>query len=96
MTVAFGGLTLPPHFPLPTDLFFKEIEICHHARDSERKSRDCFCYGGYQVFRLSKLQLIPMPRQMTVEEEKHFWCGKDLASGKALELGVPPRDIQME
>ena len=33
---------------------------------------------------------------MMVEEEKRFWCGQDLASGKALELGVPPRDIQME
>ena len=33
---------------------------------------------------------------MMVEEEKHFWHSQDLASGKALELGVPPEDIQME
>ena len=31
-----------------------------------------------------------------VEEEKRFWLGQDLVSGKALELGVPPEDIQME
>ena len=37
-----------------------------------------------------------MPQWMMVEEEKHFWLGQDLASGKALELGIPPRDIQME
>ena len=37
-----------------------------------------------------------MPRQMMVKEEKRFWRGQDLASGKALELGIPPRDIQME
>ena len=37
-----------------------------------------------------------MPRQMTVEEEECFWCGQDLASGKALELGVPRKDVQME
>ena len=33
---------------------------------------------------------------MTVEEEKCFWRSQDLASSKALELGVPPKDIQME
>ena len=33
---------------------------------------------------------------MMVEEEKRFWRGQDLASGEALELGVPPEDIQME
>ena len=33
---------------------------------------------------------------MMVEEEKNFWLGQDLVSGKALELGVPPKDIQME
>ena len=37
-----------------------------------------------------------MPRWMMVEEEKHFWHGQDLASGEALELGVPPEDVQME
>ena len=37
-----------------------------------------------------------MPWQMMVKEEKHFWHGQDLASGKALELGVPPEDVQME
>ena len=37
-----------------------------------------------------------MPWRMTVEEEEHFWCGQDLASGEALELGVPPKDVQME
>ena len=37
-----------------------------------------------------------MLRQMTVEEEERFWRGQDLASGKALELGVPPKDVQME
>ena len=33
---------------------------------------------------------------MMVEEEKRFWHGQDLVSGEALELGVPPKDIQME
>ena len=37
-----------------------------------------------------------MPRQMTFEEEKRFWYGQDLVSGKALELDVPPKDVQME
>ena len=37
-----------------------------------------------------------MPRQMTVKEEEHFWHGQDLASSKALELGVPPEDVRME
>ena len=34
--------------------------------------------------------------QMMVEEEKHFWSVQDLACGEALELGVPPEDVQME
>ena len=37
-----------------------------------------------------------MPWGMMVEEEKCFWCRQDLASSKALELGVPPKDVQME
>ena len=37
-----------------------------------------------------------MPQQMMDKEEKHFWLGQDLASGKTLELGVPPEDVQME
>ena len=37
-----------------------------------------------------------MPWRMVVEEEKRFWLGQDLASGKALELGVPLEDVQME
>ena len=37
-----------------------------------------------------------MPWQMTVEEEKRFWSSQDLVSGKALELGIPPKDVQME
>ena len=37
-----------------------------------------------------------MPWQMTIEEEEHFWRRQDLASGKALELGIPPEDVQME
>ena len=37
-----------------------------------------------------------MPQWMTFEEEKHFWRGQDLVSSKALELGVPPEDVQME
>ena len=28
--------------------------------------------------------------------EKCFWQRQDLVSRKALELGVPPRDVQME
>ena len=46
---------IPPHFPLPTDLFFKEIEICHCACDSKWKSRDHFCHGRYRVFKLPEL-----------------------------------------
>ena len=37
-----------------------------------------------------------MPRQIMVEEEERFWHGQDLASSEALELGIPPEDIQME
>ena len=37
-----------------------------------------------------------MLRQMMVEEEKRFWLSQNLASSKALELGVPPKDVQME
>ena len=33
---------------------------------------------------------------MMVEEEKCFWHRQDLASGKALELGILPEDVQME
>ena len=35
-------------------------------------------------------------KKITVEEEKRFWHGQDLASSKALELGIPPKDMQME
>ena len=31
-----------------------------------------------------------------VEEEKRFWLGQDLVSSEALELGIPPKDVQME
>ena len=37
-----------------------------------------------------------MPQQMTDEEEECFWLRPDLESGKALELGIPPKDIQVE
>ena len=33
---------------------------------------------------------------MIVEEEERFWRGQDLVSGKALELAIPPEDVQME
>ena len=33
---------------------------------------------------------------MTVEEEKRFWLRQDLASSEILELGVLPKDVQME
>ena len=33
---------------------------------------------------------------MIDEEEKCFWLGQDLASSKVLELGIPPKDIQIE
>ena len=55
-----------------------------------------FRRGGYWVFRLPKLRLILIPQRITVEEEECFWHGQDLASGKALELGIPPKDVQME
>ena len=87
---------LPPRFPLPNDLFLKEIEICCYAWESEQKSRDRFRRGGYQVFRLPKLRLIPMPWRMMVKEEERFWRSQDLASSEALELGVLPKDVQME
>ena len=31
-----------------------------------------------------------------VEEEKRFWLGQDLVSSGALELGIPPEDVQMK
>ena len=37
-----------------------------------------------------------MLQWMTDEEEKRFWLRQDLASSKALELGIPPKDVQMK
>ena len=37
-----------------------------------------------------------MPWQMMGEEEERCWLGQDLQSSEALELGVLPRDVQME
>ena len=37
-----------------------------------------------------------MPQQMLGEKEEHFWLGQDLESGKALELSILPKDVQME
>ena len=37
-----------------------------------------------------------MPQQMIDKEEKCFWLGQDLVSGKALELGVPAKDVKIE
>ena len=45
---------------------------------------------------MPELWLIAMPWQMMVEEEEHFWHGQDLASGEALELGIPPDTVQIE
>ena len=39
---------------------------------------------------------MPMLQWMTVEEEKRFWHGQDLASSEVLELGILPKDVQME
>ena len=47
---------ITPHFPLLTDLFFKEIDIHHCAWDFEQKLRDCFCHDGYRVLKLPELQ----------------------------------------
>ena len=33
---------------------------------------------------------------MMDKEEKRFWLGQDLESSEALELGIPPKDVQME
>ena len=33
---------------------------------------------------------------MIGEEEERFRLGQDLKSGEVLELGVPPKDVQME
>ena len=37
-----------------------------------------------------------MPQQIADKKEKCFWLGQDLESGKELELGAPPKDVQME
>ena len=37
-----------------------------------------------------------MPQWMTYEEEERFWLGQDLESSEALELGIPPEDVQLE
>ena len=37
-----------------------------------------------------------MPWRTMVEEEERFWHGQDLASGEAIELGVPPENVQIE
>ena len=31
---------LPPRFPLPSHLYFEEMDIQRHARDAERKSQE--------------------------------------------------------
>ena len=33
---------------------------------------------------------------MMDEEEEHFWLGQELESGKVLEEGVPPPDVQIK
>ena len=33
---------------------------------------------------------------MMDKKEKRFWLGQDLASRKALELGILPEDVQIE
>ena len=37
-----------------------------------------------------------MPQWMEDEEKKCFWLRQELESSKALELGIPPEDTQME
>ena len=37
-----------------------------------------------------------MPQQFMGKEEECFWLGQNLECGKALELGIPPEDVQME
>ena len=37
-----------------------------------------------------------MLQWMMGKEEERFWLGQDLESGEVLELGVPPKDVQME
>ena len=37
-----------------------------------------------------------MPQRMLCKEEKCFWLEQDVESGKVLELGIPPEDIQIE
>ena len=37
-----------------------------------------------------------MPQRMLGKKEECFWLGQDLESGKVLELGVLPEDVQME
>ena len=38
---ALMWLYLPPRFPLPSHLYFEEMDIWRRARDVERKSREC-------------------------------------------------------
>ena len=33
---------------------------------------------------------------MMDKEEEHLWLGQDLESGEALEIGIPPKDVQIE
>ena len=37
-----------------------------------------------------------MPQWISGKEEEHFWLGQDLEFSEALELGVLPKDIQLE
>ena len=37
-----------------------------------------------------------MPQQMMDKKEEHFWLGQNLESGKVLEYGVLPPDVQRE
>ena len=55
---------LPSCYPLPAQLFYEEIVICHHAQDAECKSHDYFYKGIHWIFALPKLWGLLFQQQM--------------------------------
>ena len=85
------GLNCPyltPHCPIPAYFFYKEIDIHCSAWDAKHKPYDNFYNSSHWVFELPELQNLLLPQWMMGMEERHFWLGQDINSGKALVQGT--------
>ena len=55
---------LPHASPLAGYLYLEEVDIQHHAWDTEQKSYNRSCQSSYRVFAMPPLWLLPMPWKM--------------------------------